>query len=269
MIVSLSFEMFAGIAIISTAAFNRLDEPGKFDYSDVLVRNNLIDNLGARIHISIALGGSTWSSRNKGKIIVGASVTDNTITGGAGAYGIIVNGVEGCTVIGNISTAAYSGIADGMPEFKPEEPAAFLYDPKNVTDTELQDDFEPAQRHLVHMLRNSRNKFYPLNSKGCRIVTYGDAESKAIVTAAFVELLQRKPGRRELDHWANWLTDKKAIGDDLRESLARKEEFKKLHGAVNPENIRTFRIKQWQKKITHAVASATRKKIGWPDAKKL
>ena len=79
-----------------------------------------------------------WAPKHRGKQLVGARVHGNLISGGAGGYGFVVNGVDEFKVYDNKSTAQYSGIGDGKGKRNPpDDPGPFLYNPKNIGSTEL------------------------------------------------------------------------------------------------------------------------------------
>ncbi len=85
-----------------------------------LVRNNLIESLGSRIHIGLAMGGPCWGNKLLGTTLVGASVEDNLIRGKASGYGYAANGIDEFIIRGNRSEATYSGIGDGLPGNPPD-----------------------------------------------------------------------------------------------------------------------------------------------------
>ena len=153
----------AAISRETLGAINMVDPIGYYaivgdkartDYRGLLVRNNLIDARGARIHIAVPMGGAPWAPKNKDYWLVGARVTGNTIIGRAAAYGFVASGVEDFVVTNNTSSASYSGIGEGTnPAKPPDNPGPFLYTPAGVRHCTLQDEFVASQRHLMHLLR--------------------------------------------------------------------------------------------------------------------
>ena len=241
---SISRESLGGINIVDPLEYYALNkEKTRVDYGGVLIENNLIDAFGARIHIALPMGAPQWAPKHRGKTLVGATIKGNTISGGAAAYGYIVNSVDNFTVIDNISTAKYSGIGEGLNARKPpDEPGAFLYDPQTTTNTKLQKEFKPCQRHLLHLLRCNHG---PTNELGYRIYKYGEHEVHAVINAAYLEMLGRKPKQKELDAEINWLQETMSTSDQLRRKLLETKEFKSSFGYVDSENLHPYRIGMW------------------------
>ena len=171
----ISRESLGGVNMVDPIGFYAIDgNPNRTDYRGTVLRNNLFDAFGARIHIVVPMGAAIWAPKNLGKTLVGATVTGNTIRGGAAAYGLVMNGVDEFTVTGNTSTASYSGLAEGKgPKLPPDEPGPFLYTRDAVGKSVLQPEFKPSERHLEHLLRC--NHATP-NLLGYRAYTYGQAE---------------------------------------------------------------------------------------------
>ncbi|MCD6288533.1 MAG: right-handed parallel beta-helix repeat-containing protein [Candidatus Hydrogenedentes bacterium] len=241
---SISRESLGGINLVDPLEYYALDkDKTRFDYRGVLIKDNLIDANGARIHIALPMGAPQWAPKNIGKILVGATIQDNTITGGAAAYGYIVNTVDDFTVTGNVSTALYSGIGEGVNSKRPpDEPGPFLYDPATTTNSTLQEEFKPCERNLLHLLRCNHGK---TNELGYRIYKYGKYEVKAVITAAYLEMLGRRPRRDELEAETTWLQENTRTADELRRKLLKTEEFKSKFGTVMPEDLHPYRIKMW------------------------
>ncbi len=158
---SISRESLGGINLVDPLEYYALnEEKTRVDYRGVLIEGNYIDAFGARIHLALPMGAPQWAPKHRGKFLVGATITKNTIAGGAAAYGYIVHSVDNFTVTDNISTAKYSGIGEGLNAQKPpDDPGPFLYDPETTTNSKLQKEFKPAQRHLLHLLRCRRSLF--------------------------------------------------------------------------------------------------------------
>ena len=195
-IAAISRESLGGINLVDPIVYN-LDANGtRFDYRGTTVRNNYFDAFGSRIHIAIPMGAGIWVPNNRDKVLVGATVYGNTIAGGAAAYGFIVNGVEDFNVYDNKSIASYSGIAEGLRKQQPDEPGPFIYEPQRTTNCKLQKEFLPCERHLLHLLRCNHGK---TNELGYRIYTYGEYEVRAVVNAAYLEMLGREPGQKEME----------------------------------------------------------------------
>ena len=215
----------------------------RFDYEGDIVRNNFIDALGARIHIGIPMGGPVWGPRSLGTVLVGAEVADNTMAGGAAAYGFVVNGVDQFRVHDNHSSASYSGIGEGLNKNKlPDDPGPFLFDPKQIGKSQLQPEFKPSTRHLVHLLRANHGA---TNELGYRVYPYGEAEAKAVVSTAYLEMLRRAPDANELAAQVEWLQAGQVTADELRRKLMASDEFVRRFGQVAPAELQSYRQKLW------------------------
>jgi hypothetical protein len=267
-IASISRESLGGVNMVDPLHFYAV--PGttnRTDYGGTVVRDNLFDAFGARIHITIPMGGAVWAPKNLGQILVGASVVNNTIRGGAAAYGLVAHEIDGFTITGNVSTASYSGIAEGKgPKLPPDDPGPFLYTADAVGNSVLQSEFKPAQRHLQHLLRCNHAK---PNMLGYKAYTYGEAEARAIVQAAYGEMLGRKPGWREAAYAVKWLNEAKANGDELRRSLMMSREFTSRFGFVPPEELHPYRIQLWLGTLDQVRRDYYGKHGEFPSAKEL
>ncbi len=243
-VASISRESLGGINLVDALDFYAMNEEKTlFDYRGVKIRNNYIDAYGARIHMHIPVGCVVWHPRFRGSILHGGEVTGNTIAGGAGAYGIVAHGITKWKITGNISTASYSGLAEyGDHGNPPDEPAAFIQDAPTVTDCDLQPEFQPVKRHIDHLLRTQRA---PSNEYGYQMHDYGDEEVKAVVNAAYYEMLGRLPREKELSDGAHLLRSRQRNADGLRRQLMLTKEFRERFGDVNPATLQTFRFKRW------------------------
>jgi hypothetical protein len=242
-VAAISREMLGGIALIDPSAHYVLDpERRRFDYRDVVVSGNLIDARGARVHIGVALGAPCWMEQGVGTTLVGARIVSNLVSGGAHAYGFAAAGVDAFTVQGNRSNARYSGSGDGMPGYPPDPPAAFLFDANTVGESALQEEFRPAQRHLVHLMRNFWEPSGPL---GYRAASYGEHEAQAVVETAYHEMLGRPPAPDEAAHWSAWLHQSHAKADTLRRVLMTDPVFMARHGARDPRDLHRYRTERW------------------------
>jgi hypothetical protein len=251
-IASISRESLGGINLVDPMPFYAMDgDPGRTDYRGTIVRNNLFDAFGARIHIAVPMGAPIWAPKNLGKVLVGATVTGNEIRGGAAAYGFVANGVEGFTVSGNTSAAIYSGLAEGEPpKFPPAAPGPFLYNPDAVVASSLQPEFKTPEGQLMHLLRCNHLKPNPLGYRTG--YAYGTAEAEAVVQAAYFEMLGRMPIARELSHAIRWLNEADGTADDLRRNLMMSEEFTSAYGFVPPERLHPYRVELWLKHLDQA-----------------
>jgi hypothetical protein len=266
-IASISRESLGGINLVDPLSYYALEEdPQRIDYRGTTLRNNWIDARGGRIHMAIPIGATPWVPAKKGFTFVGGSVLDNRISGGAAAYGIVISGVEGWTVTGNRTTASYSGIAEGEHRNPPDDPGPFLYEAEAVQGCELQEEFVPANRHLRHLLRCNH---LPRNSRGYRDYGYGDAEAEAVVRTAYEEMLGRSPDAGERMVHTQWLQKSKATADSLRRGLMVTPEFIRLHGAIHPDRLHSFRTARWLEALGAAMDGMQEDPSDWPAARDL
>ncbi|HDS83972.1 MAG TPA: hypothetical protein ENN97_02070 [Phycisphaerales bacterium] len=269
-IACLSRESLGGINLVDGFLYP-LDEGAdgrqRFSYEGTIVRNNYIDSFGARIHISIPMGAGVWVPHLKDKTLAGAAVYGNVIAGGAAGYGLVVNGVEGFYVYDNISIANYSGRAEGLsPKNPPDEPGPFLFNPDRVTDSILQNEFVPSQRHLLHLLRCNHGK---TNELGYRIYPYGQYEVRAVIKAAYLEMLGREPSQKEMEDTIDWLQESQDKADTLRQKLMASDEFKDKFGNVDPDNLHLYRIDLWKSILDSVQRDYNAQNNRLPDAKTL
>lgn len=243
-IASVSRESLGGINLVDGFLYP-LNDPNHFSYRGTLVRNNYLDAFGARIHIAIPMGTGVWVPHLKDLTLVGATVCGNTVAGGAAGYGLVVNGVEDFNVFDNQSVANYSGTGDGLrPPFTnyPDEPGPFLFNPDRVTSSTLQKEFRPCQRHLLHLLRCNHGQ---TDQRGYRVYEYGEYEVRAVIQAAYLEMLGRQPSQKEMEDNIARLQESKANADTLRRNLMASEEFTDKFGPVASTDLHPYRIRLW------------------------
>ncbi len=243
-IASISRESLGGINLVDALAYYAMnEEKNLIDYRGVKIRDNYIDAYGARIHMSIPVGCVPWVPHWRGNILTGGEVTGNTIAGGASAYGIVAHGLSNWKITGNISTASYSGLAEyGDHKNPPDDPGAFIYDKASVTDSELQPEFKPTERHIEHLLRT---QFAPEDEHGYQMHDYGDEEITAVINSAYMEILGRPVGEVGMEQASKQLREREVNADGLRRRLMASQEFKNRFGYVPPEDLHLFRAKTW------------------------
>jgi hypothetical protein len=243
-VASVSRESLGGINLVDALEYYALnEEKNLIDYRGVKIRNNMIDAVGARIHMSIPAGCVPWVPHWRGNILLGGEVTGNTIAGGAAAYGIVAHGLKEWKITGNRSTASYSGLAEyGAHKNPPDDPTAFIYDRNSVNACELQPEFVPCQRHVEHLLRT---QFAPEDEHGYQMHDYGDAEVRAAVETAYLEMLGRKPNEAEFKESVKLLRTRKMNADGLRRRMMAGPEFKNKFGYVAPEQLHPWRNQMW------------------------
>jgi hypothetical protein len=243
-VAAISRESMGGVNMVDKYQLYALNEEKTLiSYRGVKVRNNTIDAFGGRIHMMLPVGCVVWVPHWRGNILTGGEVTGNVLDGEAGGYGIVAHGITDWKITGNISKATYSGLAEyGDHKNPPDDPAAFLYDAPSVEDCTLQSEFVPAKRHIEHLLRTQHA---PEDADGYQMHDYGDAEVKAVVDAAYLEMLGRAPNGKELAEGIKLLVSRKLNADGLRRQLMTGEEFKELFGEVDPAELHPFRVKRW------------------------
>ena len=265
-VVSLSREALAGIALIDPAAYSLMDPVNElYDYTGVLVKNNIVHALGSRVHIGYACGKDVWFSNKENKVLVGAKVVNNKFVGNVGAYGFAVAGVKDFKICGNKVNAVLETAGDGMPNNPPNKPEAFVYDPAKVSSSKLQSKFVKTDRHLVHLLRNFS---HPKNELGYRELSeYGSIEAKSIVFAAFIELLNRAPQSSESQKWESWLQKTKGNADGVRSALINTQEFIEKNGSYSENELQKSRSAVFYKRLENYFPELN--VLHWPKAKSL
>ena len=249
-VAALSREMLGGIALIDPFKYFELDSAKKtFDYQGVVVEDNLILAAGGRIHAGFPIGGAPWNGHFAGTVLIGATIRNNHISGGAGGYGFVVDGVDRFEVSGNTSDAIYSGLGDGWQGMPPDEPQAFMFNPSTIGDSNLQHDFVPMRKSLSGVLRARRTPKDSRNALGYRDQPYPKEEATAVVEMAFVEMLGRRPSDAERSHWMNWLQQTRSNADMIRRNLMTTPEFVSQHGFVDPLELHRWRKERWLRMI--------------------
>lgn len=262
-IVALSREVLGGIALIDPAPWCLLDSlENTFDYQDVEVKNNVVHALGARVHIAYPCGLDVWNMNTNKRILQGAEITHNTIIGEIGGYGFAVSGVKDFKVFDNTASALFEEGGDGLPGNPPDGPAAFIYEAENTFESDLQKEFIPAQKHIIHLLRNQRT---PVNEAGYRLLDhYGEKETKAIISIAFMEMLDRFPSAEEVIHWESWMQGTRANADALRSSLMVSPEFVSRNLVWRISQLQECRVQLFLEELYRAFDEG--KDASWPEA---
>jgi hypothetical protein len=243
-IASISRESLGGINLVDGFPFHEIEgKENHFSYEGAIIQDNYIDAFGARIHMAIPVGAVVWVPHWRGRIYVGGEVINNTIAGGAAAYGIVAHGITNWKITGNKSIAKYSGLAEfGDHKNPPDAPAAYIFDKESVIDCELQPEFKPATRHIEHLLRTQHA---PQNENGYQMHDYGDDEIKAVVKAAYLEMLGRFPAEKEFLSQSERLRTRQLNADGLRRVLMNSGEFRKQFGDKYPGDLHPFRVQRW------------------------
>jgi len=245
-IASISRESLGGINLVDPIGLYCMnEEETEYDYRGDKIRNNLVDAYGGRIHMGYPIGTTQWAPKNEGKFLVGGEVTGNTMSGGAGAYGFVVDSVKDWKVTGNKSTATYSGKTTGPnpnPKKAPDDPTAFIYNAETTIDTELQPEFVKSEKHIRFLLRIQHAE---TDALGYQMHDYGDAELAAVINAAYMEMLGRPVDKSGLKEKSGQMRARKYNADGLRRNLMASTEFKNRYGYVPPEQLHPYRVKLW------------------------
>lgn len=265
-IVALSREVLAGVALIDPASYCLIDSvENTYDYRGVEVKNNLVHALGARVHIGYPCGKNVFSIQQTDQIIVGAEVMNNAIIGKIGGYGYAVGGVKDFIVTNNTAQAVFEEKGDGSLNNPPDAAAAFIYDANRIIDTKLQKEFKPAQKHIDHLCRNLRT---PGNEAGYRILDkYGKIEAEAMVEVAYMEMIGRFPTKSEEMFWQKWLQETRSNADAIRTALMMSPEFLKNNQAWRPTQLQECRVQLFMEQLYNAFDE--QKGNSWPDAYQL
>lgn len=267
-IASISRESLGGINMVDGLGFYEIDgdklpkddktSMRKYDYSGVLVKDNLIDSRGARIHIAVPCGATVWvPSDKRNKTFVGAKIINNVLDGEASAYGIIADGVDEFEIKGNKSLGKHSGLADGRWDILCDEPSAFIYNPEYVGSSKLQKDFKKQERSLQHLLRCNHG---PVQRGGAfreyRAYSYGVEEAQGVVKTAFLEMLGREATPAEVKKYSRIINEHVIPADELRWMIMATDEFKAKYGNVNRNDLHKFRTEKWFKLFDEIIGTS-------------
>lgn len=266
-IAAVSRESLGAINLVDPLRYYYEDgSSSRTSYEGTVVRGNLIDAFGARIHIALPIGAPIWAPKTMGKILTRGTVVDNEIRGGAAGYGVVANYIDGFVITGNVSRASYSGLGEGLsPSRPPDDPGPFLYNPETIGSSILQPDFKKSERHLLHLLRCNHQK---PNRLGYRFYEYGEHEGPAVVRSAYLEMLGRLPKEEEA-YALTWLNRAQANADELRRILMASAEFTSRVGFVPPEDLHLYRARLWLEMLDRIRRARMEKGEPPPSAKAL
>ena len=138
-------------------AFNLVDY-GPYDGNDVgtTVEDNVVDAGGTGyVKTGVAMGPATWGEDTT-HAIRGAIVRNNLFVGANMGYGIVINGADNVTVVGNKASATFSGqLGEGCLQPLNAPPGPFLYSPARTSGA-LQKDFVAGQLQYVLCVQPGR-----------------------------------------------------------------------------------------------------------------
>ncbi len=261
-VAGVSREPLGGFNMVDRAAPYKVPNAGEtYSYDGLVLRNNIVDARGAKVHIAFPMGRQIWGFGEKNMILRGATVENNLITGKAMGYGFVVFQVDNFKVINNKSTAIHSGVGDGTGNLTPPKAAAFYAVKDTYTNCTLQKEFVVSDGYFVRLLRNGKVERKP-TTKFCKY-EYTRPEAEAVVETAFVEMLGRNPGSAELEKSIAYLNSpEKPSGDDFRRSIMNGPEFKKKFPQFKGEDeLHEFRYYRWIEALD-AIQNAYLKKTG-------
>ncbi|MBF0196649.1 MAG: hypothetical protein HQL32_03020 [Planctomycetes bacterium] len=227
-------------------------ELDRFNYNGLNIHHNTIDCFGARIHIAVPMGCGPWAPGKKDNILVGASLSYNHISGGAGGYGFVAHNIDQFTLKHNTSSASYSGRGDGISNQLPEDPGPFYYTKGSTGSSLLQPEFKESKRHLLHLLRCNHG---PTNERGFRNYAYGEQEVVAVVEAAYNEILGVTPNKYQLTEMVRWLEKEKVNADSVRQKLLASESFRNRVGNIPSEDMHRYRTSLWLSLFDHVIST--------------
>ena len=100
---------------------------------------------------------------------------------------------------------------------------------------------------------------------GYRILDhYGEAEAKAIISAAFMEMRNHLPTEEEAQYWQKWLQETRSNADANRTSLMLSPEFQTDNQAWRATQLQACRVQLFMEQLFHVFDK--RKPISWLEA---
>jgi FG-GAP-like repeat len=251
-IVTLSRETLGAINMVDFLNIYKLKEPvdtlSYYDYK-LVVRNNFIDAFGARFHNGIPTGDGIWSPNARPtKYGVGQTITGNIMVGDCFGYGISVRTGKDMTITGNISYARHTGVADGFRGGPLPDPATdFIMESRRLINCKLQPEFKEAKIHISHLLFMNLKPRRP--NSPYKFWEYTPDEANGIVTAAFIEMMQRLPKSAELASYTKDLIAGQYPADSVRRILMKTNEFITRFGTVKDNDLHNYRTNLWMSNL--------------------
>jgi hypothetical protein len=256
--------------------------PRIYTFDGTIVRNNYFDAFGSRIDMGLGMGTRVWIPGTLTKVLRGATIINNTISGNAFGYGFPLTGVINFTVTGNVSRAQCTGKGDGTATpSNLDDPLPFQYDASNLTTAQfatnvLQPEYVRCTNPLQHLLRCNRGPFMVNGNSGTFVaVLYTNTEAAAIVNAAFVEMLHRTPTAAELTQYTtNFLqivnnARNLNTADSLRRILMQTTEFRNAFGTIanTKDALQLYRISMWQTVLSDRISAYVNQNGSYPPIK--
>ena len=117
------------------------------NYAGTVVQGNTIDAAGALIKVGIAMGPAVWGCDER--VVRGATVKGNRLTGDHMGYGYPVNGVDGFIVKGNKDDSRHVGLPNAGCGGPVATPAGLQRQPGTSGTSTLQKGYADASVHYV------------------------------------------------------------------------------------------------------------------------
>ena len=249
-VVSLSRETLGAINMVDfLSMYLKEQKDGLSFYNyNVTVRNNYIDAFGARFHNGIPTGDGIWGeSANPLKYGIGQIVKGNVMNGDCFGYGIAVRTGKDMTITDNISYAKHTGVANGWSYNDPDPATDFITEKYRLLNTVLQPDFKEAQLYITHLLYMNHAPARPAGHQeaGYKYWLYTNDEANGLVTAAFIEMMQRIPTASELASYTSDLIAGQYPADVVRRKLMKTDEFISRNGNLSDNELHIYRTNLW------------------------
>ncbi len=150
-------------------------------------------------------------------------------------------------ITGNISNASHTGVANGFNNSDPDPATDFIAEKSRLINCILQPDFKNAKLYLSHLLYMNHEPARPAGhpDEGYKFWSYTPDEARGIVTAAFIEMLQRLPSSDEVTTYSTDLMTLKYTADEVRRRLMRTEEFISRFGSLTDNELHIYRTNLW------------------------
>jgi parallel beta-helix repeat protein len=117
------------------------------NYAGTLVQGNTIDAAGALIKVGIAMGPAVWGC--DARVVRGATVTENLLTGNHIGYGYPVNGIDGFTVKRNKDKSRHVGLPNAGCGGPVSTPSGLQRQPGASGSSSLQKGYVDGSVHYV------------------------------------------------------------------------------------------------------------------------
>ncbi|WP_374568050.1 right-handed parallel beta-helix repeat-containing protein [Ideonella sp.] len=117
------------------------------NYAGTLVQGNTVDAAGALIKVGIAMGPAVWGCDDR--VVRGATVKGNTLTGNHMGYGYPANGIDGFVVKGNKDESRHVGLPNAGCGGPVSAPASLQRQPGMTGASTLQKGYADASVHYV------------------------------------------------------------------------------------------------------------------------